>query len=122
MLAVAEIIQQAFEYGVLGALCLGLAVALRVMYGHARQDRKTHTAELVEVQRLLSEEQRLRVADANRYTGVALGMQAEVISSIAAIDKATGENSKLCDLVEKLVDSVDDTLEELKADRRRREN
>lgn len=105
-----QIVKLAFEYGILGVAVLVLAVSVRTIYGHARDDRKVFDREREAFANRLSEEQALRVSDAQRFTKVALQLQADVISAVAAIEKSSEENAKLYRLVEKLVEQVDEFL------------
>lgn len=110
----ADALRLATEYGLPGLIAFVLALALRAIYNHSRSDRIEH-AELIKDkdQRLealsskLSTEQRLRVEDAKRFTEVALGLQSQVISSVASIEKASSENAKLCGFVERLVHALE---------------
>jgi hypothetical protein len=113
----------ASDWGTLGIAVLLLVLAIRMMYRHSREDRIAHDrenvallaakdAQLVELNNKLAAEQALRVDDAKRFTEVALKLQSAVISSVASIEKASGENAKLCGFVEKLVSTVQSLLEE----------
>lgn len=109
----------AFEYGVLGVSVFILALAVRTMYRNSRADRSEHAKAIADKDALLcqtfqrlSEEQRMRVEDAKRFTEVALKLQSEVISSVASIEKASAENAKLCKFVERLVDTVEELIQE----------
>lgn len=115
----AEVFKFAVEYGVLGVAVLVLSLAVRAMYNHGRQDRTAKDKQIGLLQVQLSKEQTLRVDDAKRFTDVALKLQAEVISSVASIDQASRENANLCEFVEKLVDAVEDLLDQKKGKRGR---
>jgi hypothetical protein len=116
---VVEVLKFATEYGALGVAVLLLVIALRTIYGNSRADREEHDKqiackdkELARLYGVLADEQRARVDDAKRFTEVALQLQSDVISSVASIERASSENAKLCEFVEKLVSTVESLLEE----------
>lgn len=108
----------AAEHSAWGIAVYVLVKALVAIYAHGRKDRtafdkkfKDKDTQLTTLQERLSEEQELRVQDAQRFTEVALELQGEVISSVSSIDNASGEHAKLCKVVGQLVDAVEDVLE-----------
>lgn len=117
-----QILRGLGEYGVLGILVFVLIGWVIRLYTHNRSDARGYRAAVKAVTDRLSQEQSLRVSDAQRTIDVALKMQSEVISSVASIEGAVSENAKLSKLVETLVDQVDVLVAELREQRDARPN
>jgi hypothetical protein len=109
-----SVMQALLQHGVLGIMCVLLIGWIYNMDRQNRLDRATDaTAAKVErdaadqrqksLQSELAVEQRARVEDAQRFTGLALQLQGQAVEACGALKSHLGEYKRQADLVEQLV-------------------
>jgi len=100
------IMQALLQHGV-----LGIVVALLVLWTWYKDkqniiERAEHAKEVKAAAELLAAEQSARVADAQKFTGVALDLQAKAIDACSVLRDNVEEYKRLGDLVEKAITAM----------------
>ena len=108
------IVQPFLQYGVLGIMC---AVLVLWIYTLDKQTRAERSAAAVQaradleaaeerrsaLQGELATEQRARVEDAQRFTGIALQLQGQAVEACSNLKRNTSEYKRLAELVEDML-------------------